>query len=749
MISTLKSKYIFVLFGLISFNMGFAHPYTIKGSVRRESTNESLENVTILYNHNRDKAYSKSDGSFSIDLINYPDTIRFSNDGYESQLYIIQDTAIFVKIALLNKSIQLNQVQVTSDRINTNMMSVDLYKIPVNSAQDLLRKVPGLFIAQHAGGGKAEQIFLRGFDNDHGTDIAVSADGIPVNIVSHAHGQGYADLHFLIPETIKDIDFGKGAYYANKGDFNTSGYVNFDTYNHLDNSLFKIEGGSFNTFRTVGMLNLLNEKKDHKNLYVAGEFNYTDGPFDIKQNFNRVNVFAKYNQWIDNNKYINVLASSFSSSWNASGQIPERAVKEGLISRWGSIDSTEGGATSRQNIALKYVQLLDNNSQITTQAFYSNYSFRLFSNFTFYLNDPLNGDEIEQVDHRQIYGFDQTYSRTFDLGDNHLRWISSIGLRADDIADLQLNHVYQRDSLLNRLSDVSAFETNIHGYTSLEWRNGRWAFNPALRYDYFIFNMHNRLETLPAAQDASAGRLSPKFTVSYTPNQSVQYYIKTGMGFHSNDVRVVIEQNGKDILPYSIGGDLGAIWKVNDKLIIQPVLWAMYLQQEFVYVGDEAIVEPSGQTKRLGVDLGVRYEPLSWLYIDWDINYAYAREIDAPKGENYIPLVPQLTSTGGISTKFINGFSGSLRFRYMADKPATEDNSVRAKGYFVNDLSLAYEVNKTIIISSQIQNLFNVEWNEAQFETESRLYNEKAPVSELHFTPGTPFAIKVGVSFRF
>lgn len=749
MTSNTISKLLFILLGCFSFNIGFAHPYIIKGSVRRGLTNDNLENVTILYNHREDKSFTKSDGSFSIDLANYPDTIQFSKDGYESELYVVQDPDIFVNVVLLRKSIQLNQVQITSDRINSNIMNVDLYKMPVNSAQDLLRKVPGLFIAQHAGGGKAEQIFLRGFDNDHGTDIAISADGIPVNMVSHAHGQGYADLHFLIPETIKDIDFGKGAYYANKGDFNTSGYVSFDTYNRMDNNLFKMEGGSFNTFRTVGILNILNEEKDHKNLYVAGEFNYTDGPFDIKQNFSRANVLAKYNQWIGDNKYISVLASSFSSKWNASGQIPERAVKEGLISRWGSIDSTEGGATSRQNIALKYVQLLDNSSEITTQVFYSNYSFRLFSDFTFYLNDPVNGDEIEQVDHRHLYGFDQTYSRNFDVGDNHLKWVSSVGLRADDIADLQLNHVYQRDSLLNRLSDVSAFETNIHAYTSLEWRYGKWSFNPALRYDYFIFTMHNRLQTMPAAQDASAGRLSPKFTVSYTPNQAIQYYIKTGMGFHSNDVRVVIAQDGKDILPYSIGGDVGVIWKVNDQLIIQPVLWAMYLQQEFVYVGDEAVVEPSGETKRLGVDLSVRYEPFSWLYFDWDINYAYAREIGAPKGENYIPLVPPLTSTGGVSVKFLNGFSGSLRFRYMADKPATEDNSIRAQGYCVNDLSLAYEINKSIIVSSQIQNLFNVEWNEAQFETETRLYNEKAPVSELHFTPGTPFAVKVGVSFKF
>ena len=645
-------------------------------------------------------------------------------------------------------TVHLSKIVIHNTDFRKQIMSVDLKKAPVNSAQDLLRKVPGLFIAQHAGGGKAEQIFLRGFDNDHGTDISVSADGIPVNIVSHAHGQGYADLHFLIPETIKDIDFGKGSYYADKGDFNTSGYVNFTTFDKLEKNLFKLEGGSFNTFRAVTMINLLNKEADEKNFYVASEFNYSDGPFDIKQNFNRINVLAKYSQWIDSKHYISVLGSTFSSGWNASGQIPERAVEQGLISRWGSIDPTEGGSTSRTNFAVNYRYLPSEDEEISSNLFYSKYDFNLFSNFTFFLNDPDFGDEIEQTDNRSIYGFDNKYIRRFNLDDSKITWSSGIGLRFDDIKDLQLSHVFQRDLLLDRLSDVSATEANIHGYTNLDWRIGKWTINPAVRVDHFIFSLHDRLDNLPAAQDAAATRISPKLNISFAQNDNVQWYVKSGFGFHSNDVRVVVAQDGKDILPYSFGTDLGLILRPIENMIIQPALWHMYLQQEFVYVGDEAVVEPSGKTRRLGVDLSLRYQPFSWLYIDGDINYAHARAIEEPKGEDYIPLVPALTSTGGVAVKLPSGFSANLRYRYMDSKPAIEDNSIKAKGYFVNDLVLAYGKNSWEV-NLQMQNIFDTKWNEAQFETETRLRNEPSSVSELCFTPGTPLALKVGLSYKF
>ena len=281
-----------------------------------------------------------------------------------------------------------------------------------------------MFIAQHAGGGKAEQIFLRGFDADHGTDVSVNVDGMPVNIVSHAHGQGYSDLHFVIPETINNIDFGKGAYYADRGDFNTAGYVDFKTYGALKNSMIKLEAGSFNTKRILGMFNIINDPDNKKNFYLATEYNYTDGPFDVKQNFNRVNIFGKYNQWITDNDYFNIKFSTFNSSWNASGQNPERAINEGIIDRWGSIDPTEGGSTSRSNVQMNFKHIISPSEHIEAMAWYSKYNFNLYSDFTFFLNDPIHGDEIQQKDGRNIYGGEFKHVKNFILPNSSLELIS-------------------------------------------------------------------------------------------------------------------------------------------------------------------------------------------------------------------------------------------------------------------------------------------------------------------------------------
>lgn len=666
-------------------------------------------------------------------------TLLCSHYGYAQRAGIVKDTL----------HTQLNRLEVTAPRIEKAIMKVDLTMTPVNTAQDLLRKVPGLFIAQHAGGGKAEQIFLRGFDCDHGTDVNISADGIPVNMVSHAHGQGYADLHFLIPETIDGIDFGKGAYYADKGDLNTAGYVNFSTFDQLPNSMFKVEGGSFNTIRAMGMFNLLPTGDDTKShAYIASEYNYTNSPFDVKQNFNRFNLMGKFNRWIDDRNYIALQASTFSSGWDASGQIPERAVSEGIISRWGSIDPTEGGSTSRTNVALTYKHVFNEKTDWQSFFYYSRYKFNLYSNFTFFLNDPVNGDEIEQKDDRSVYGFDHTFTKRILLPNSHLTWKSGGGLRLDDIYNLELNHVYQRDSLLDRLSHGTATETNLHAYTSLEWRKGKWAITPAVRVDHFIFNYRDKLKSLPAGQEQQATRVSPKLNFVYTASRFAQWYLKSGMGFHSNDIRVVMQQDGKDILPFSAGADLGVVLKPAKNLMIQPAIWYLYLQQEFVYVGDEAVVEPSGKTRRLGADLSIRYQPWHWLYIDADVNYAHGRFIDETKGENYIPLAPELTSTGGVAVKLPGGFSANMRYRYMKARPANEDNSVTAKGYFVNDLSLAYSRQRWEF-TIQAQNVFNTNWNEAQFETTTRLKNEPAPVTELCYTPGTPFYLKAGIAVKF
>lgn len=748
----MKITKIIVAFLALSFNAKVLAQETEKKLLIKDADDKfPIADVLVQYDHGNSHTHSGEDGTVQFSIKSFPDTLVITHKGYDEVKWAITNDEDKNKVVFLqHKPFHISEVSINHNSFLTAITKVDLNKFPVNSAQDLLRKVPGLFIAQHAGGGKAEQLFLRGFDADHGTDVSVNVDGMPVNVVSHAHGQGYSDLHFVIPETVNNIDFGKGAYYMDRGDFNTAGYVDFKTYDHLQNSMIKLEGGSFNSKRILGMFNILNDTKERKSAYLAAEYNYTDGAFDVKQNFNRINIFGKYNQWITDNDYFNLQFSNFNSSWNASGQIPERAVNNGIIDRWQSIDPTEGGETSRTNVEMNYKHIISPSENIEAMAFYSKYNFNLYSDFTFYLKDKDYGDEIQQTDGRNMYGMEVKHTKNFSFDNSSLDWISGIGFRNDDINTLQLNHVYHRDLLLDRLADVQGTETNLHAFSGLVWKTGKFTINPALRIDHFIFNLHDLLnvEQLPSGQSREETRLSPKLNFSYAQNDNIMWFLKTGMGFHSNDIRVVVANKNDNTLPYSLGGDFGVRLHPFKSLIITPTLWYMYLQQEFVYVGDEAVVEPSGKSRRFGADLGIRFQPLENFYLNADINYSHARFIEEENGQDYVPLAPVVTSTGSVNWYFIHGFSLGLQYRYLGERPAVEDNSIRTKAYFVNDLMLSYNRQKWGA-NIQVNNLFNVKWNEAQFATETQLKGEAEPITDLTYTPGNPFGVRVGLYYKF
>jgi hypothetical protein len=578
-------------------------------------------------------------------------------------------------------------------------------------------------------------------------DIAINVDGMPVNMVSHAHGQGYADLHFVIPETVEKIDFGKGTYYANKGDFATAGYVDFGTKEKLDFSSIGVEVGQFNTFRTVGMFDLLGNNKK-QSAYIATEYILTDGPFDSPQNFNRINLFGKYSFVLEDNSHFSVTASRFTSKWDASGQVPQRLVDAGTISRFGAVDDTEGGSTSRSNFNVSLFKLIDENTFLKANTFYSNYKFELFSNFTFFLEDPVNGDQIKQKEDRNLYGINAEFNKNIHKESVDLLFQLGFGVRNDATTNTELSHTLNRSTTLEQIKLGDIDESNIFTYLNSEIRLGKWLINPAVRLDYFKFGYQDKLAVNYKTQTESQVKVSPKLNFIYSQNNDLQFYLKTGMGFHSNDARVVIANNGKEILPTAIGTDLGTIWKPFPRLIVNSTLWYLYLQQEFVYVGDAGVVEPSGKTGRSGFDLGIRYQLSDYFFFNLDANYTYARSIDEPKGQDYIPLAPDFTSTGGLSFQNWENFSGGLRYRYMKDRPANEDNSIVAKGYFISDFNINYTFKK-IVFGITIENIFNSEWNETQFATESRLKNETASVEEIHFTPGTPFFLKVGINYKF
>ena len=522
--------------------------------------------------------------------------------------------------------------------------------------------------------------------------------------------------------------------------------MEFKTKDILDQNEVAVEYGDFNTIRTTGLFNIL-EGNNH-NAYVASSLNLSDGPYETPQNFNRFNVMGKYNFSTPGGQKTTLTASHFQSKWDASGQIPQRAVDAGLISRFGAIDDTEGGNTSRTNLSATHSKRITETKKLEAQAFYSHYDFELYSNFTFFLEDPEFGDQIKQQEDRNILGTRITVSDNYFTRGRNFGYSAGLGFRYDDVNEVELSHTANRKELLERLAYGNIDETNLYGFLNTEFHFGNLKVNPALRLDYFRFDYEDLIPEAYDSQSESKVFASPKLNFTYTPTNQLQLFLKSGIGFHSNDTRVVVANRGEDILPAAYGVDFGANYKVSKRLFLNAALWALWLDQEFVYVGDAGIVEPSGKTRRMGIDLGARYQALDWLYLFADANYTHARSTEDPEGDNHIPLAPEFTSTGGFAVENLSNFSGSFNYRYVHDRPANEDFSLTAEGYFVTDLNLNYHLyNYSFGII--IENLFDTAWNETQFATETRLFNEPAPVEEIHFTPGTPFFIRARLAISW
>ena len=743
---------LFILFLFFSFVDSF-HSQVIDFAVLDSVNHFPVEHVQCIVNSNT--YWSDENGYVRISRENTNwTTVELFAQGYISKK-IQKDSLIENKqqlVYLAPKISSISEIKVyasTNQTIFKQLNQLDIQLRPITNSQDVLRMVPGLFIGQHAGGGKAEQIFLRGFDLDHGTDIQISVDGMPVNMVSHAHGQGYADLHFVIPEFIQQVNFNKGPYQADKGDFTTAGYVSFETKKYLPKNFVKLEGGEFGTCRMVTGLNLLSQKQREQNqsLIFGTELFFTKGYFDHPQDFSRINAFLTFHKIMNKSNAFSASISGFTSKWNASGQIPDRAVAAGLIGFYGSIDSKEGGQTSRYNATAEWVNQWKNGAKMTHQMFASNYAFELYSNFTFFKMDSINGDQIRQAEHRNLLGTNSTWSKEDMIATKQV--LSSVGLqsRFDLVEHLELSHTKDRSITLQQLMLGNVQQMNVGIFANQKWQfNRKWSLEYGLRTDFFV----HRYEDLLLAQDKQVHPfiVSPKLNLRYQMNDRVQWYLFNGKGFHSNDTRVAVQENGKNILPPAYGSDLGAFIKLNSKLVCQTALWFLWMGQEFIYVGDEGVVEAGGKSRRFGYDLSIRYECWKHVFFDLDLNLASPRSIGVPATEKYIPLAPVFTSIGGLTYKSTKNVSGSIRYRYMANRPANEQYSVTAQGYFILDATLRYTQPKWEV-GMTIQNLLNTKWKETQFDTESKLQNESHPVSEIHFTPGSPFFLKLNFNVFF
>ena len=733
----------------------FSQKGKIQGYISDAEHKTPLNGATVIISNNKGDN-TDTFGKFSISGVNPGQyELVVSHISYKTEtipVEVKENLVSSVSVAMKKTNIDLAGIKISgrkSSPLNT-ISSVDITLRPINTSQDVLRIVPGLFIAQHAGGGKAEQIFLRGYDIDHGTDMHVSVDGMPVNMISHSHGQGYADLHFLIPETLEKVNFDKGPYFTNKGNLATAGYVEFYTKEFLKDNSLKLEGGQLNTQRITGLVKLFNTEKENsrQQFYIASEYFRSDGYFESPQGFHRFNMMGKYNAWFGNQSQLTITASTFDSKWNASGQVPDRAVQTGMISRFGSIDNSEGGNTSRTNFTIRYARQWKNNWKTSDQLYYSRYHFNLFSNFTFFLYDSVSGDGVNQRETRNIYGYNTTASKTWMIGNKNANTELGGGFRYDDVRGIELSKAVKRQYLSPvQKGDVKEANGYLYWNQNLELTE-KFSVNGGLRFDFFRFAYRDLLAGETDFRRQQRSIVSPKLNFVFVPASTVKIYLNNGIGFHSNDTRVILDNDAKDILPKVYGIDLGIIIKPTKNLILKTALWHFYSEQEFVYVGDEGIVEPGGKTRRMGIDVSARYQFTPWLFGELDLNYTKARAIRIAKGENYIPLAPPFTSIGGISAKMKNGFSGSLRFRFMDHRPADEFNSIKAQGYFITDLLIAYSWKK-LEFTITAENIFNQEWREAQFNTESRIQFESNPVSEIHYTPGTPVFLKAGINFKF
>ncbi|MEZ4267519.1 MAG: TonB-dependent receptor [Myxococcota bacterium] len=624
----------------------------------------------------------------------------------------------------------------------------DLKLRPVTRPADILQVTPGLIVMQHAGGGKANQYFLRGFDIDHGTDLALSVDGVPVNLVSHGHGQGFADLHWLIPELVDRIEIAKGPYDVRHGDFATAGAVNLVTRRGDGVTRLQYSIGRYGEHRGLMMAG---PRWKGGSALVAAEARTWDGPFDSPERARRLSAFGKLSLDLSSRTRIDIAATGYASTWNASGQIPSRLVRAGELDRFGSLDPSEGGSTQRLGLTASVRHRPSDDERLDALAYLAISNFQLSSNFTFFLEDPVNGDQIEQTDDRVLVGFKGSYSRRQDVG-RGVALTHTLGLQTRfDRAKAGLFSARERERLATRIDS-----------TIREAALGFFAEESARLTPWLQLVGGTRVDMLHFAVDGAPGGAksyifaSPKLSAVFSPLAMLDVFLNFGIGYHSNDARAVVA--GGTPFARATSGDVGFRVTPIERLTIGVSGYAIHLGEELVWSGDGGTTEASGETLRVGVEVEARLRVLDWLFVDADFTYNHGRFLDAEAGADRIPLAPTVTAAGGVSVRHPSGVYGRLGARFISDRPANEDNSLRAEGYALLDVSAGYE-HRWFEVRLDLENLTNASYREAQFATTSRLSGEppcRAPAfadgggcADVDFTPGVPLNVRATVAMKF
>ena len=621
---------------------------------------------------------------------------------------------------------------------------------PQGRPAQVLRLIPGFLAVEHSGGaGKADQYFLRGFDADHGTDVAFFADGMPINLRSHGHGQGYTDLNFIIPETIEGLDVNKGAYLPEYGDFATAGAVNFRTRDVVKEGVLQSAGGQFSTTRNLLMFSPTTEKI---RTLIAAEGYYTNGPFQSDNRYFRANLFGKLTTNLTGRDELSITGTYHKAQWNASGEIPLRAVHDGTLDRFGAIDPSEGGKTMRSTAKLNYHYDTLSGGQFFANAYAQHYQLDLYTNFTFFQNDPVNGDGIVQSDRRVMYGGDFGYKQRGEVFG--LPSIGTIGFQAR-VDDIHAKLGTQTTRVMTgTTTDTDILEASYAPFVKAEVQPTDWLrLAGGLRGETFTFDVRNRCATCaeqPAGRKSS-GVVLPKMNVILGPWASTEFFANYGEGYHSNDARSAVAP-GSSPLARARSYEVGVRSKPfgDDGVELIATLWRLDLKSELVFVGDEGTTEIRGATRREGVEVAARGQVWGPLYFNGSVTWTKAefRNGDA------IPLAPEVTAYGALLLKWPDGLTSQLQATYLGVRPLIEDRSVKSPAWIDFDLSERYQLPIKLPHGRMeaflfIQNLFNTKWEQATFAFSSQLRNEGAAVNDIHFVPGNPRTFMGGLAWYF
>jgi hypothetical protein len=617
---------------------------------------------------------------------------------------------------------------------------------------DVLERVPGLVVSQHSGEGKGNQYYVRGFNIDHGTDLALEVAGVPVNLPTHAHGQGYADANFLIPELASGIQFHKGPYHASAGDFSAAGSVQVDYLSQLDRPLLKLEAGEGDYERA---LFAASPRVRGGHLLAAIELVHKDGPWVSPDDFGKVNAVLKYSQGRPTDGF-SVTGLFYDADWYATDQIPTRSTLDGRLSRFGTIDPSDGGRARRASLSAEWQK--GNSGDLTrVSAFVLRNELNLWSNFTYGLDDPVNGDQFEQEDRRWIFGLAGGRQWNGLWGGRNTETRLGAGVRHDAIGEVGLYTNRHRARLSTTRRD-SVDETSLFA-----WAESTLDFRPwfrttvGLRADHYLFDV--RADLSENSGKRSASLVSPKIGLALGPWGGTELYANAGFGFHSNDARGttirIDPRTGEaaepvDPLVRAKGAELGLRTLALRNVHATVAVWGLDLDSELLYVGDAGATEVSRPSRRLGIECAIDIVPRPWLSLDASLAWSRARFTDQASVGNRIPGAIEGVVTAGAAVHNLRGWLGNLRWRYLGPRPLLEDDSVRSKAAHLVTAQIGYTFNERVTLKLDVFNLFDAKVSDIDYFYASRVPGEPAGgVEDIHFHPMEPLTLRFGVAVRF